>query len=81
MAHDRVRPARDELVVVAHGHLPGEELPERPMAPYSDQSARDSEEARRGGQWREVQFGCSEGMACALAEGRRREARMREEYG
>ena len=55
MAYDCVRPARDELVVVAYRHLPGEEPAERAVAPHPDEPAREPEQQRDGGRRGELQ--------------------------
>ena len=53
--YERVRPPRDELVVVLHGHLPGEEFAECAMTPYPDAPSHDPEQQPGTGRGRNLQ--------------------------
>lgn len=47
VSHVRIRPACYQLMVVAHGRLPGEEPAQRAMAPDADAPACRGEETSR----------------------------------
>ena len=64
VAHDRVRPASDECVVLLHGHRPGEEPPEGAVAREAEGAACTQQRAAREPRRRQAHAVRGSGAGC-----------------